>query len=235
LVQRKICFEKKTFALNKKTIVSASVTDPENDKFDLFWSSGDKDFGKGVELEWVFLSLGEKKVTVKATDANGNSSTLTDIVTVIEPDFGYAIWGDNIEIIQRSEKGSYMGNTASVIYHFLGGGYDRFYTFSDKKLVSGSEEYQYTPQVLQQTQYAIAWTLYEEQLNKLNNKFGEQTSFYCSVTLTGAPAQDGLWLINGAGIEVKFENKANRSNATLTVYRKGTTTVCYKTTYSEIK
>ena len=79
----------------------------------------------------------------------------------------------------------------------------------------------------------IAWTLYEEELQKLSDRFGQPTSITYSVQPTGNKSEDGLALINGAGIEAKF--LSTRTKATLTVYRKGTTTVCYKTNFSASK
>ena len=158
-----IDFEKTTFALNQVAIVKATVTDPENDPISLSWSSGTADFGKGQELELRFASAGEKEITLKATDTKGNAATKSSRINVIDPDFGFALWGDKLGIIKRSETGTYLGDNAGVIYHFLGNGYDRYYTFDNDILVSGIQERVYTPKALQATQYAIAWTLYEEE------------------------------------------------------------------------
>lgn len=228
-----IDFEKTTFALNQIAIVKAMVTDPENDPISLSWSSGTTDFGKGKELELRFASVGEKEITLKATDTKGNETTKSSKINVIDPDFGFALWGDKLDIIKRSETGTDLGDNAGVIYHFLGNGYDRYYTFDNDVLVSGIQERGYTPKVLQATQYAIAWTLYEEELQKLSDRFGQPISITYSVQPTGNKSEDGLALINGAGIEVKFSS--SRTKATLTVYRKGTTTVCYKTNFSANK
>ena len=228
-----IDFEKTTFALNQVAIVKATVTDPENDPISLSWSSGTADFGKGQELELRFASVGEKEITLKATDTKGNAATKSSRINVIDPDFGFALWGDKLDIIKRSETGKDLGDNAGVIYHFLGNGYDRYYTFDNDILVSGIQERVYTPKVLQATQYAIAWTLYEEELQKLSDRFGQPASITYSVQPTGNKSEDGLALINGAGIEAKF--LSTRTKATLTVYRKGATTVCYKTNFSASK
>lgn len=227
-----IDFEKTTFALNQIAIVKATVTDPENDPISLSWSSGTSDFGKGQELELRFASVGEKEIRLKATDAKGNETTKSGKINVIYPDFGFALWGDKLDIIQRSETGNFLGDNAGVIYHYLGDGYDRYYTFDNNVLVSGIQERIYTPKVLQPAQYAIAWTLYEEELKKLTERFGQPTSLTYSVQPTGDKANDGLSLINGAGIEANFSS--SRTKATLTIYRKGSTTVCYKTNFSGV-
>lgn len=227
-----IDLEKSTFALNQVTIVRATVTDPENDPISLYWTSSTSNIGMGKELELSFVSVGEKNITLKATDIKGNETIKSTKFNVIYPDFGFALWGDKLEIIERSETGVFLGNNASVIYHFLGDGYDRYYTFDEDVLVSGIQERIYTPKVLNPTQYAIAWTLYEEELRKLINLLGEPISLTFSVQPTGNKSEDGLSLINGAVIEAKF--LSSRTKATLTIYSKGSTTVCYKTAFSKV-
>lgn len=228
-----IDFEKTTFALNQIAIAKTTVTDLENDQISLSWSSGTIDLGKGQEIELRFSFVGEKEITLKATDAKGNEATKSAKINVVDPDFGFALWGDKLDIIQRSETGNFLGDNASVIYHYRGDGYDRYYTFDKNIFVFGIQERIYTPKILHPTQYAIAWTLYEEELKKLIKLFGQPTSLTYSVQPTGDKAKDGLSLINGAGIEAKFSS--SRTKATLTVYRKGATTVCYKSNFSANK
>ncbi|WP_060827354.1 hypothetical protein [Tannerella forsythia] len=225
-----IDFEKSTFALNQVAIVKATVTDPENDDIDFSWSSGGVNIGNEQELKVRFSSIGERDFTLKVTDSKGNKAEKSLKINVVKPDFGFALWGDKLDIIQRSDTGLYLGNNASVIYHFLGDGYDRYYTFNKGMLVSGIQERIYTPKVLHPTQYAIAWILYEEELKKLTDRFGKPNSLIFSTQITGDKSKDGLSLINGSGIEAKFSS--SRTNVTLTVYRKGRTTVCYRTNFS---
>jgi hypothetical protein len=224
---------KSTFGVNQILIVTAKVTDPDGDNFSLSWSSGNNDFGRGKELELTLGSIGEKEVTVTATDEKGNVSKLSKSFTVTECDFGFGLWGDDLDVIQRSEKGTYMGNliNAENTHRYVNNG-NWYYKFIDNKLKTGVYEMEYTPKVMQPTQFGIAWILYEEKLNELISKFGDYTNQTTNGNFTGVKEDDGLSLINGAHIETYFAN--NRTNVVFKVYRKNATsqTVMYEITYN---
>lgn len=228
-----IFYNRNTFGLNQKVIVRVNVNDPENDKVSLSWSSGTNNFGNGKELELTFGKVNPNaEVTVKATDEKGNSSSFTKTFSVVDCDFGFGLWGDGINIIKESETGVYNGNNASVIYEFIEEG-RRFYTFSDNKFVSGTKRNEYTPKVLQPAQFEIAWTLYEETLNKLIEKYGNYTKQETSTTFSGTKKDKGLALINGANVDTYFSNE--KTNVHYKVYHSTTsaTTVIYDVIYSK--
>jgi len=224
---------KSSFGVMQVIIVTATVTDPEGDSFSLSWSSGNNDFGKGKELELTLGSIGEKEVTVTATDDKGNSSKLSKSFIVTECDFGYGMWNDDLDVIKRSEKGVYMGTlvNAENTHRFINDG-NWYYKFNDSKLKNGTYVMEYTPQVLQPTQFAIAWTLYKETLDKLVSKYGNYTNQTTNGNFTEDSASNGLALINGVYIDTYFSNQ--RTDILFKVYRKNATsqTVVYETNYS---
>ena len=215
------------FGINQIIIVRAKVTDPENDNISLSWSSGSKDFGKGQELELTLASKGDKA----AVDCVQVSS-LSKKITVIDCDFGFGVWNDDIDVIKRREKGTYIGTVinAENTHRFIDNG-NWYYKFSNNKLSSGIYEMEYTPQVMQSAQFKIAWTLYEETLNNLIEKFGNHTNQEINGTFIGDSEKDGLAILNGARITTYFSNE--RTTVTFKVFRKNATsnTVMYETTY----
>jgi hypothetical protein len=224
---------KNSFGVFQVLIVTAKVNDPEGDTFSLSWSSGSNDFGKGKELELTLGSVGEKEVTVTATDEKGNSSKLSKSFTVSECDFGYGMWNDDLDVIKRSEKGSYMGTliNADNTHRFVNNG-NWYYKFNNGKLKNGTYVMEYTPQVLQPTQFTTAWILYEETIDKLISKYGNFTNQTTNGDFTEDSVKNGLALINGSHIETYFSDQ--RSDIEFKVYRKNVTsqTVVYETNYS---
>ena len=229
-----INFEKPTLGAGQVVIFSVTISNPETFKYTISWSSGSNNFGNGYELELTMLSAGEKTLTATVTDELGRKSELTKTFTVVECDFGFGMWGDKLDVIQRSETGVYKGNNMSTIYHWLGSGWDRYYTFSDNKLSFGMKVYEYTPKTNQNQQIVIAWTLHEEYVSELTEKFGAPTEYATYVRVfTGDPLNDALALINGGVVEIKFSN--SRTNVTYTATRKPSTanTVQYEIRYSQ--
>lgn len=229
-------YDRNTYGVNQKVIARAVIDNPNNDNISLSWSSGSNDFGKGKELELLFGKINPSaEVTVSASDSKGNKGTLSKTFSVIECDFGFGVWNDEIEIIKDSETGAYVNNNAGVIYEFIDEGVRRFYTFSDNKLISGKTIYEYTPKVLQPTQFEIAWTLYEEKLNELITKYGNYTKQETSRNFTGNKADDGLALINGATIDTYFENAKTKIHYKVHHAQGGAaTTVTYQVNYSKL-
>lgn len=228
-VIKSINLEKELFGLNQKTIITATVSDPENDQFTLRWSFDDTIVTQN-ELWLYFLSVGDKSITLTATDANGNSSSKSASFKVIDSDIGFGVWYDNLEIIRRSEV-SPLVDIGFDRYTATGGGLPkRQYDFRNDSLIRGITSRWYTPAVYQPTQYAIAWTLHQENLDNLTNRFGEPSSIEYSMALTGDPIEDGLNLINGMQVEAHYANE--RSNATYRVHQDGAATVLYQINYS---
>ncbi|MDR1459780.1 MAG: hypothetical protein LBI60_06170 [Bacteroidales bacterium] len=224
---------KSTFGVNQILIITAKVTDPDGDNFSLSWSSGNNDSVKGKELELTLGSIGEKEITVTATDEKGNVSKLSKSFTVTECDFGFGIWDDDLDIVKRSEKGTYMGTiiNAENTHHYTNNG-NWYYKFDDGKLKNGTYIMEYTPKVLQQSQFAIAWTLYDETIDELISKYGNFTNQTTNGNFTEDSVKNGLALINGVHIETYFSNQ--RTDIEFKVYRKIATsqTVVYETNYS---
>jgi hypothetical protein len=221
-----------------KIIASTTVSNPEAFNITILWSSlwssGQSNFGEGNEIELLLLSVGEKTLTATLTDEIGNKTELTTTFTVTECDFGFGMWGDKLDVIQRSETGTYKGNNMGTNYHWLGDGWDRYYTFSDNKLTFGMKLFEYTPKVMQPAQYAIAWTLHESWVSELKEVFGEPIEMATYVKeFTGDATNDGLALLNGGRIEMKFSNDI--TSVMYNVYRKTSSayTVVYEIKYSQ--
>ena len=230
----RVIYSRNVFGLNQKVIVRAKVTDPENDPISLSWSSGSNDFGKGQELELMFGRVGSDiGVTVKDTDDKNNSTSITKTISVIECDFGFGLWGDELEIIKESETGVYMGTiiNAEHMHRYVNEG-NWYYKFSDNKLYSGLYQRIYTPKVLQPTQFEIAWVLYEEKLNELIVKYGDFTKQESSRSFSGVKKDDGLSLINGATIDTYFDNERTKIHYRVHLPTEAITVV-YDVTYSK--
>lgn len=224
-----INLEKELFGLNQKTIITATVSDPENDPFTLHWSFGDTTVTQN-ELWLFFMSVGNQSITLTATDVNGNSSSKSASFEVIDSDIGFGVWYDNLEIIRRSEV-SPLVDIGFDRYTATGGGLPkRQYDFRNDSLIRGITSRWYTPAMSQPTQYAIAWTLHQDNLDYLKNRFGEPSSIEYSMALTGDPIEDGLNLINGMQVEAHYVNE--RSKATYRVHQDGVATVLYQINYS---
>lgn len=225
-----INLEKDVFGLNQKTLVSATVSDPENDNITLCWHINDTVVEQN-ELWLSFMSIGDKSISLTATDSNGNSSTKTESFKVIDSDIGFGVWDDNIEIIRRSEV-SPLVDIGLGRYKATGGGLpNRQYDFSEDMLVRGVMWKLYTPPTIIPNQCAIAWGLHQEIIDDLTSKFGESLSLTYSMPLTGDPAQDGWNLICGMQVEAHFVN--DRTKVTYKVYRDGNYTARYESNYMQ--
>lgn len=223
-----INLEKDVYGLNQKAIITATVHDPEDDNYTLHWHFNDTVVEQD-ELWLYFLSVGDKTISLTATDSNGNSSTKSSSFKVIDSDIGFGVWYDNLEIIRRSEV-SPLVDIGLNRYTATGGGLPkRQYDFRNDSLIRGITQRWYTPAVLQPTQYAIAWTLHQDNLDRLANKFGEPSSLTYSIPLTGDPIEDGLNLINGMQVEAHYAN--DRTKATYRVRQDGAATVLYQINY----
>lgn len=212
---KSINLEKTTFGKKQILLATATIEDPENDKVESVWTYENKEYSEENSVFKIKLeTLGEKTIIVTAKDAKGNTSTLSKEIKVIENDFGFAIWNDEIEVIERSETGKFNGWTGKATgetgryKEFKGSGEWRGYTFKDKKLVGGYVTEKFTSKFLNEAQYEAIIIFYESILNKLIDKNGDYTSQQSSVNWDYGRANAGLSiLLNGRRIITTFTSK----------------------------
>ena len=174
-------------------------------------------YGVKNEVEWQPKKSGEHNIKVIGKNELNQDVSFEKKISVVKCDFGFAIWGDNRDIILKSESGALVSaeNTMNLEY-VINGTKRRNYTFKGgNSLSQGVETITYIITETSTEKLNIASLRYMAVISSLESVYGKYVSSgmgrYDTTVDTGRK-QMGSVIFNGVPIETKFENNRTSVN-----------------------